>query len=159
MPLSCATPPIIRCHATGFRQDCPDGGAFNLVDGPLRNERDKEGWRFRTTRVGDEIGAERIGGSVYELADGERSFPYHYHHGVEEWLIVVDGSPTVRTPDGKRTLQLGDVVCFASGSSGAHDVVGPGPRPDPLGGVTPCDLRVPGLRQARHAARRGRRHG
>ena len=101
-------------------------GAYNLVDGPLRNERDKEGWRFRTTRVADEIGAERIGGSVYELAEGERSFPYHYHHGVEEWLIVLGGSPTVRTPDGKRTLQLGDVVCFASGSSGAHDVVGPG---------------------------------
>ncbi len=99
---------------------------YNLVDGPLRNERDKEGWRFRTTRVADEIGAERIGGSVYELPEGERSFPYHYHHGVEEWLIVVGGSPTVRTRDGKRTLQLGDVLCFASGSGGAHDIVGPG---------------------------------
>jgi uncharacterized cupin superfamily protein len=101
-------------------------GVYNLVDGPLRNERDKEGWRFRTTRVTDEIGAERIGGSVYELADGERTFPYHYHHGVEEWLIVLAGTPTVRTPEGRRTLDAGDVVCFASGSAGAHDVVGPG---------------------------------
>jgi uncharacterized cupin superfamily protein len=99
---------------------------FNLVDGALRNEHDREGWRFRATRVADEIGAERIGGSVYELAEGERTFPYHYHHGVEEWLVVLDGTPTVRTPEGKRTLKAGDVVCFASGSGGAHDVTGPG---------------------------------
>jgi uncharacterized cupin superfamily protein len=101
-------------------------GVFNLVDGELRNEHDREGWRFTATRVADEIGAERIGGSVYELPDGERTFPYHYHHGVEEWLIVLGGTPTLRTPDGTRTLKAGDVVCFAAGSGGAHQVVGPG---------------------------------
>jgi len=101
-------------------------GVYNLVDGPLRNEQDREGWRFTATRVADEIGAERIGGSVYELPEGERTFPYHYHHGVEEWLIVLGGAPTLRTPVGNRTLKVGDVVCFPVGSGGAHQVVGPG---------------------------------
>ncbi|HST16776.1 MAG TPA: cupin domain-containing protein [Gaiellaceae bacterium] len=101
-------------------------GVYNLADGPLHDEHDREGWRFRATRVADEIGAERIGGSVYELAEGERTFPYHYHHGVEEWLVVLGGTPTVRTPDGTRALQAGDVVCFASGAGGAHGVTGPG---------------------------------
>ena len=77
-------------------------------------------------------------GPVYELPDGERSFPYHYHHGVEEWLIVLGGSPTVRTPDGKRTLQLGDVLCFASGSARRPRRRRARPRPDPLGGALPA---------------------
>jgi uncharacterized cupin superfamily protein len=77
-------------------------------------------------RVGDELGAALIGGSIYELPAGERTFPYHYHHGVEEWLLVVDGTPSLRTPSGTRELAAGDVVCFAPGAEGAHDVTGPG---------------------------------
>jgi uncharacterized cupin superfamily protein len=38
---------------------------------------------------------------LYELQPGERSFPYHYEYGCEEWLLVVSGRPTLRTPDGK----------------------------------------------------------
>jgi uncharacterized cupin superfamily protein len=99
---------------------------FNLSSGELPVERDREGWRFCSSRVGEALGAALIGGSVYELPAGERTFPYHFHHGVEEWLIVIDGTPTVRTPSGTRELAAGDVVCFPSGAEGAHDVVGPG---------------------------------
>ena len=89
-------------------------------------ERDREGYRGRAVRIGDAIGAAAIGAAVYELDDGQRSWPYHYHHGVEEWLLVLDGEPTVRTPDGERTLRRGDLVCFGSGAEGAHAVTGPG---------------------------------
>ena len=60
-------------------------------------------------------------------------FPYHFHHGMEEWLLVVDGTPTLRTPDGERELRRGDVVCFPPGPDGAHQVRGPGHGADPLG--------------------------
>src|SRR5262249_12150556 len=63
---------------------------------------------------------------LYQLAEGERTYPYHFHHGVEEWLLVVAGSPTLRTPDGERTLSPGDMVAFAVGPGGAHQVAGPG---------------------------------
>ena len=99
---------------------------YNLLDGPLHRERDRPGWRFRTTRVGDELGAASIGGSVYELEDGERTYPYHLHHGIEEWLVVLAGSPSLRTPTGTRTLRTGDVVCFPAGAEGAHGISGPG---------------------------------
>jgi uncharacterized cupin superfamily protein len=99
---------------------------FNLADGPLGAERDRDGWRVRSTRVGDELGSRMIGGSIYELPPGQRSFPFHYHHGVEEWLLVVDGTPSVRTPAGTRKLEPGDVLCFPAGAEGAHDVTGPG---------------------------------
>ena len=77
-------------------------------------------------RVGDEIGSSRMGGSLYDLPAGEQTWPYHFHYGVEEWLLVVDGTPVVRTPEGERELRRGDLVCFPGGPDGAHAVRGPG---------------------------------
>jgi uncharacterized cupin superfamily protein len=76
--------------------------------------------------LGRQLGAEKIGASLYELPDGERTFPYHHHNGIEEWLVVVAGTPTLRGPDGERVLRRGDVVCFPVGPAGAHQVRGPG---------------------------------
>jgi uncharacterized cupin superfamily protein len=55
--------------------------------------------------VGADIGAELIGGSMYELEPGDRLWPYHTHHANEEWVIVVRGEPTLRTPDGEQALK------------------------------------------------------
>jgi uncharacterized cupin superfamily protein len=99
---------------------------INLLRDELLDAREREGFRARALRVGDRLGATQIGGSVYELPAGETTFPYHYHHGVEEWLIVLDGAPVVRTPDGQRELRRGDVVCFPVGPEGGHAVRGPG---------------------------------
>jgi uncharacterized cupin superfamily protein len=87
---------------------------------------ERDGYRWRSARVGQQIGAEQIGGSIYELGEGERTFPYHHHHGMEEWLIVLSGTPTLRAPSGERELRRGDVVCFPPGPEGAHQVRGPG---------------------------------
>jgi uncharacterized cupin superfamily protein len=112
---------------TGAPSSAGDTGgvdAFNLLRDKAPNERDRPGYGGRWERVGDRLGSELIGGTVYELPAGEQTFPYHYHHGVEEWLLVIDGAPVVRTPDGDRELRGGDVVCFPSGD--AHAVRGPG---------------------------------
>jgi uncharacterized cupin superfamily protein len=98
----------------------------NLARVEVEGEWERPGFAGRVTRVGDRLGSSQIGGSVYELGDGETAWPYHYHHGVEEWLIVVEGAPTVRTPEGERSLRAGDVVCFPPGPVGAHSMRGPG---------------------------------
>ena len=69
---------------------------------------------------------------------------------MEEWLIVVDGTPTLRMPEGERTLRRGDVICFPPGPDGAHQLRGPGNGADPLGEPRAGDDRVPRQRQARH---------
>lgn len=100
---------------------------FNLATGELGLVNDEhDGWHARLQRIGGRIGAAQIGGTVYELEAGQRAWPYHYHHGAEEWLLVIDGTPTVRRPDGEHVLRSGDVVCFPSGEGGAHAVHGPG---------------------------------
>jgi uncharacterized cupin superfamily protein len=100
---------------------------FNVLTGALDDESDRVGHRWRGARhVGDRLGAERIGASVYGLDDGELTFPYHYHHGIEEWLYVLAGTPVVRTAGGERSLEAGDLICFPDGPEGAHTVRGPG---------------------------------
>ena len=99
---------------------------FNVLTAELEQEEEpRPGYHRLSTRVGDAIGGSRIGATLYELAEGERVAPYHYHHGVEEWLYVVSGEPMLRTPAGERTLRPGDVHCFPDSPEGAHDVRGP----------------------------------
>ena len=63
-----------------------------------------------------------LGASVWELQPGGSQFVYHFHHGSEELLIVLRGTPTVRMQDGDRTLAEGDVVPFPRGPQGGHQV-------------------------------------
>jgi uncharacterized cupin superfamily protein len=85
-------------------------------------EADPEGYRARMARFGPTIGAEQLGGSVYELDPGDSVCPYHYEHPEEEWLLVLAGRPTLRDPDGEHELGEGDLVCFPEGPDGAHKV-------------------------------------
>jgi uncharacterized cupin superfamily protein len=79
-------------------------------------------FRHRGQRLGPDLGAELLGCGLYDLPPDGRIWPYHWHDGNEEWLIVVRGRPTVRTPDGERELAPGDVVNFPPGEAGAHAI-------------------------------------
>jgi uncharacterized cupin superfamily protein len=87
---------------------------------------DPPGYQARMARVGGLLGAERLGASIYELDPGQSICPYHYEYPHEEWLLVLDGTPTIRTPQGEELLQPGDVVCFCEGPEGAHKVTNAG---------------------------------
>jgi uncharacterized cupin superfamily protein len=86
------------------------------------SENDRDGYRHRVTAVGRRLGATLLGGSVYELPPGEKTWPYHYEVGCEEWAIVLSGRPTLRSPDGRRELSPGDLAVFPEGPAGAHQL-------------------------------------
>lgn len=96
---------------------------FNLYGEQWNRVEDRPGWQSKDGWVGAHIGAELIGGSVYELEPGCRLWPYHTHHANEEWLLVVRGRPTLRTPEGEQELEEGDVVAFPRGKAGPHQVI------------------------------------
>ena len=97
---------------------------FNLFgEQDWDDENDREGFRHRATAIGKRLGAELLGGSLYELPPGEKTWPYHYELGCEEWLIAVSGRPMLRGPDGERELEPGDVAVFPEGPAGAHQVL------------------------------------
>ena len=62
-----------------------------------------------------------LGASVWELQPGGENWN-HLHHGSEEMVIVLRGTPTLRTPDGERVLVEGDVVVFPRGPMGAKEI-------------------------------------
>lgn len=62
----------------------------------------------------------RLVAAVWELAPGSQGVVFHYHHGIEELLVVLRGRPTLRGADGERELAEGEVVHFAPGPAGAH---------------------------------------
>jgi uncharacterized cupin superfamily protein len=81
---------------------------------------DEEWAADRSTRLAR---GEQLGASVYELDPGGTSGLYHFHHGAEELLVVLRGRPTLREPAGERELAEGDVVLFARGPEGAHQLL------------------------------------
>ena len=95
---------------------------FNVNVDEWDRVEDRPGWRSKDAWVGARVGAELLGGSLYELEPGDRLWPYHTHHANEEWLLVLRGQPTLRTPEDERQLDEGDVVCFPRGKDGLHQV-------------------------------------
>jgi len=83
---------------------------------------DPEGFKGGMLRPGPEVGAAMTGVSFYELPPGQALCPYHYEWGEEEWLLVTNGSPTLRDPDGEHQLEPMDLVFFSVGPAGAHQV-------------------------------------
>lgn len=73
-------------------------------------------------RFGKRLGAAATGISIYELPPGQAICPYHYEYAEEEWLVVLEGTPTVRTPSGESVLSPWDVCVFETGPGGAHGV-------------------------------------
>ena len=95
----------------------------NLHDPQFDEERVQEGFRARRARVGYQLATERLGISQWELPPGQAAYPYHLHLTEEELLIVLEGTPSLRTPEGWRDLAEGEIVSFPRGEEGAHQIL------------------------------------
>ncbi len=80
------------------------------------------GFRRSELQLGPLLRASRLGATLYEVPSGERVGPYHYEYNNEEWLFVLAGTPTLRTPSGEQRLRPGDLVAFTEGPEGAHSL-------------------------------------
>jgi uncharacterized cupin superfamily protein len=98
----------------------------NVVGCQPDEDLDRGVFGFAALELTERLGANVIGATVYGMDVGQTCWPYHYHHGVEEWLYVVSGMPVLRDPSGERALEPGDLVAFPSGPDGSHTVCGPG---------------------------------
>ncbi len=81
------------------------------------------GFGSRRARIGYELGTELIGASLWEVPPGEAAYPYHFHYGDEELVVVLSGRPTLRTPEGERELKTGEALRFPLGEDGAHQII------------------------------------
>ena len=94
------------------------------INEPIFDEpREHPGFRAQRARLSRQAGSDRLGLSLWELPPGEAAYPYHYHLAEEELVLVLDGQPSLRTPEGWRELREGEVVPFLRGEQGGHQLV------------------------------------
>jgi uncharacterized cupin superfamily protein len=94
----------------------------NVFEPAWDAEQDRPPFRFKRARIGRQAGSRKLGSSLYELPPGAAAWPLHIHHANEELIVVVAGRPTLRTLDGERPLEPGEVVACPAGREGAHRV-------------------------------------
>jgi uncharacterized cupin superfamily protein len=98
-------------------------GVPNMNDPVFDEPREHHGFRCQRARLSRQAGSERLGLSLWELPPGEAAYPYHHHLTEEELVLVLEGRPSLRTPDGWRDLDEGEVIAFLRGERGGHQLV------------------------------------
>ncbi len=94
----------------------------NIHDPEWDASTDRGPYRWQRSLLGRRAGSDKLGASLFDVPPGGATFPFHAHHANEELLVVVRGTPTLRTLDGERVLAEGEVVSFPAGRSGAHAI-------------------------------------
>jgi uncharacterized cupin superfamily protein len=98
----------------------------NIYKPEFDEPREQDGFWVRRSRLGRQAGSRDLGASLWELPPGQAAYPYHYHLAEEEMIVVLTGSLKLRTPEGWRRLEEGEVVSFPVGEDGAHQLVNDG---------------------------------
>jgi uncharacterized cupin superfamily protein len=101
----------------------------NVFDPRFDAEQDRPPFTWRRARIARQAGGERLGASLFELPPGASSFTLHVHHANEEMIVVLAGRPTLRSLDGERELEPGEVVACPAGERGAHRLDNRGDEP------------------------------
>ena len=102
----------------------------NIFDPEFDQQRDGgEGFARERAFVGRQAGADKLGASIWVLEPGDAAYPYHFHYAEEEMIVVLEGTPSLRGPDGWRELAVGEIVSFRVGPEGAHQIVNRGEEP------------------------------
>jgi uncharacterized cupin superfamily protein len=96
----------------------------NIYDPVFDEPRESlDGFHAQRARLGRQLGTERLGLSLWELGPGQAAYPYHFHLAEEEVLVILEGGPLLRSPQGWRHLARGEVVRFPVGEDGAHQLL------------------------------------
>ena len=104
---------------------------------------DPPGFRSNIVRPGPELGAKTSGISLYELPPGQSVCPYHYECAEEEWAMPLDGTLTLRDPEGEHQLAPMQLAFFPPGPDGAHQLRNDGDAPVRL--LMFGEVRFPGV--------------
>lgn len=74
------------------------------------------------SRAKNGIAPKNLNFDLRQLNPGEYSAPYHFHRYAEELFMIVSGSATLRTTEGREIVNTGDLIFFEMGETGAHQL-------------------------------------
>lgn len=81
-------------------------------------------YQLRMARVGQRLGAQKLGYRLYVLEPGMRGSPFHSHRVNEEMFYVVAGEGEIRLGAERFPICAGDVIaCPPGGPEAAHQII------------------------------------
>ena len=81
-------------------------------------------YQQRMARVGQQLGAQKLGYRLYVLEPGMRGSPFHSHRVNEEMFYVLAGAGEVRVGTERFPIRTGDVIaCPPGGPETAHQII------------------------------------
>lgn len=93
----------------------------NRTGYPPPFDRPVEGRWYR--RLGPALGLRDFGASQVTLRPGAWSSQRHWHHGEDEFLVMVSGEAVLVDDDGRHTMRAGDCAAFPKGERNGHHLV------------------------------------
>jgi len=100
----------------------------HIDDIPEKHKCAHEGYEYRRRDLTSR-GQAKLMASRYEIPPGKAAYPYHWHTQNEELFYILSGCGTLRTPQGERAVQAGDVLFFPASEQGAHKLTNTGTEP------------------------------
>lgn len=85
--------------------------------------------RFRRLRLAEAAGNRQLGASLFELAPGAVSYPFHYHCANEEAVFIVAGKGSARIGDERVAVRAGDWISYPVGPAHAHQMINDSDEP------------------------------
>lgn len=58
--------------------------------------------------------------NVYKIPPLKSAYPYHYHYKNGETFYIISGKGVLKTPNGERTVEAGELLFFPTGEAGTH---------------------------------------
>ena len=80
-------------------------------------------------RVGNRTGLKDIGISHCVLEPGAWSSQRHWHEGIDEFVVMLDGEAVLVEDDGETVLRAGDCATFPKDVPNAHHLVNRSDKP------------------------------
>jgi uncharacterized cupin superfamily protein len=94
---------------------------------PPPYDEDVKGRAYR--RVGQAAGLTEIGASHVVLQPGGWSSQRHWHEGLDELVVMLDGEAVLVEEDGETVLRPGDIAVFPKDVANGHHLVNRSDRP------------------------------
>lgn len=79
-------------------------------------------YRGANYRLGQKLGAKRLGFHIEVIDPGNFSCPYHYHTAEEELFLVLEGEAIVRIDNKFHKVGPGDLIFYPVGTEYAHNM-------------------------------------
>lgn len=94
---------------------------------PSPYDRDVAGRHYR--RVARAMGLTRLGMSECTLEPGAWSSQRHWHEGIDEIVVMIDGEAVLVEDGGETILRAGDIATFGADVANGHHLVNRSDRP------------------------------